>query len=76
MAIVKIWTVTTDGNECEPTTTAHGSEAKAKQRVIADIRHDHDDVVGLDLASTEALQQAWQELNKGYCAIEEHEVAV
>lgn len=71
---MKIWTATTDGDNCPLTTTAHPSEAQAQNRVLNDL---HASGIGIPEACmnhTLSLRELWESRMDGACIIQEHEV--
>jgi len=72
---LKVWTVTTDGDNCPITTTVHVTKAAACRRVRDDLANRFTsaelDAAGDDL---ERLASMWEVTNDGACAIEEHTV--
>lgn len=70
---MKLWTATTDGDNCELTTTAHLTQRAAARRVLKDM--------GIPFALAGALQtdmeqvrESWESRMDGACIIQEHEL--
>lgn len=66
---MKLWTATTDGDNCELTTTAHRTREEAEARVRADLWP-----VEQDAGPVDSLRYAWESAMDGACIIQEHEL--
>lgn len=69
---VTIWTATTDGDNCETFTSAHGTPSEAEQR----IRDGLNDYIDASTLTGEALVEAWEQKFDGACIIRAHEVEI
>ncbi len=72
----KVWTCTTDGDNCPLSTTLHATEAEALERVRDDLRADckPSQLASLEAMPAADLADAWTDKNDGACIIEEHDL--
>lgn len=77
---VKIWTVTTDGDNLPVETAVFGTEEAARQEVIGGLAtfgvQRSKDGHKLSAASLGELADLWEAAADGCCQIEEHEVEI
>lgn len=72
---VTIWTATTDGNDCDLTTTVHATQVEAETRVLGDMGIPY--ALGGDLrGNLQLIRETWEQRMDGACVIQEHEVEI
>jgi len=72
---MKIWTATTDGDNCELTTTVHSDQDGAARRVLGDMGIPFA-LAAVDLRTDLGqIIATWEKRMDGACLIQEHEVA-
>lgn len=71
---MKIWTATTEGDNCPITTTVHPSEAQAQNRVLNDLCAIGVGIPEAAMNHTPTIVEIWEHRMDGACLIQEHEV--